>query len=101
MAERLEAAKTAVLGLHLQKHMTDPASPVAQHTGFAEMVKKTNLFDNINRVLSAAREKGIFIAYIQLDSSARSGPSAAAFPAVSFCKSAMHSIFHIPTRPST
>ena len=67
MAERLEAAKTAVLGLHLQKHMTDPASPVAQHTGFAEMVKKTKLFDNINRVLSAAREKGIFIAYIQLD----------------------------------
>ena len=67
MAERLQAAKTAVLGLHLQKHMTDPASPVAQHAGFAEMVKKTNLFDNINRVLSAARETGIFIAYVKLD----------------------------------
>ena len=67
MAERLLAAKTAVLGLHLQKHMTDPASPVAQHTGFAEMVKKANLFDNINRVLSAARETGIFIAYVKLD----------------------------------
>ena len=67
MAERLEAEKTALLGLHLQKHMTDPASPVAQHTGFAEMAKKTNLFDNINRVLSAAREKDIFIAYIKLD----------------------------------
>ena len=67
MPERLEATKTAVLGLHLQKHMTDPASPVAQHTGFAEMVKKTNLFDNINRVLSAARETGIFIAYVKLD----------------------------------
>src|SRR5262245_34037876 len=47
--------------------MTDPASPVAQHTGFAQMVKKTNLFDNINRVLSAAREKCIFIAYVKLD----------------------------------
>src|ERR1044071_5519019 len=67
MAERLLAAKTAVLGLHLQKHMTDPASPVAQHTGFAQMVKKTNLFDNINRVLSAAREAGIFIVYVKLD----------------------------------
>jgi len=67
MAVHLEASKTAVLGLHLQKHMTDPASPVAQHTGFAEMVKKTHLFDKINRVLSAAREKGIFIAYIKLD----------------------------------
>jgi hypothetical protein len=67
VTEHLEAAKTAVLGLHLQKHMTDPASPVAQHTGFAEMVKKTNLFHNINRILNAAREKGIFIAYVKLD----------------------------------
>ena len=67
MAERLRVTKTAVLGLHLQKHMTDPASPVALHTGFAEMVKKTNLFHNINRVLSAAREAGIFIAYVKLD----------------------------------
>jgi hypothetical protein len=67
VTEHLEAAKTAVLGLHLQKHMTDPASRVAQHTGFAEMVKKTNLFQNINRVLNAAREKGTFIAYVKLD----------------------------------
>jgi len=67
MAKRMEPARMAVLGLHLQKHMTDPASPVAQHTGFAEMVKRTNLFDNINRVLNAARDNGVFIAYIQLD----------------------------------
>src|ERR1043166_6178561 len=89
MADRLEAAKTAVLGLHLQKHMTDPASPVAQHTGFAEMVKKTNLFDNINRVLSAAREKGIFIAYIQLDLS----PGGYRYPLRGeFCRSSPPSI---------
>ena len=31
------------------------------------MVKKTNLFHNINRILNAAREKGIFIAYVKLD----------------------------------
>ena len=67
MAERIEAARLAVLGLHLQKHMTDAASPVAQHTGFAEMVKKTKLFDNINRVLNAARQNGVFIAYLKLD----------------------------------
>jgi biuret amidohydrolase len=71
MAEHLEAAKTAVLGLHLQKHMTDPASPVAQHTGFAEMVQKTNLFDKINRVLSAAREKGIFARRLPLPAAGR------------------------------
>jgi len=67
MVEQLETAKAAILGLHLQKHMTDPESAVAQHAGFAEMVKTTNLFDNINRVLSAARQIGIFMAYVKLD----------------------------------
>ena len=67
MTESLDAATTAVLGLHLQKHMTHADSPVAQHIGFAEMVKKTNLFDNINRVLDAARGAGLFIAYVSAD----------------------------------
>jgi nicotinamidase-related amidase len=47
--------------------MTHADSPVAQHIGFAEMVRQTNLFDHINRVLDAARGAGLFVAYVSAD----------------------------------
>lgn len=83
MTERLAAATTAVLGLHLQKHMTHADSPVARQTGFADMVKQTDLFERINRVLQAAREAGTFIGYVCGDLS----PSSYRYPQRGdFCK---------------
>lgn len=76
MTDRLDAATTAVLGLHFQKHMTHADSPVAQHLGFANMVEKTNLFENTNRVLDAAREAGLFVAFV----SANLSPSVYRYP---------------------
>ncbi len=67
MTDRLDAATTAVLGLHIQKHMTHADSPVAQHLGFSDMVEKTNLFEKTNRVLNAAREAGLFVAFVSAD----------------------------------
>ena len=34
---------------------------------FADMVEKTNLFENTNRVLDAAREAGLFVAFVSAD----------------------------------
>jgi nicotinamidase-related amidase len=69
MAERLDASTTAVLAVHLQKHMVHADSPVAQMAGFGAMVEKTSLFDHVNAVLSAARKARAFVAYVGSDMS--------------------------------
>jgi nicotinamidase-related amidase len=62
--------KTALLVMDLQKHMVDPQSPLAQHAGFAEMVKKTNMLPRVREVIDAARSAGMLVIWIRVDFSA-------------------------------
>ena len=63
----IDVAKTALLVLDMQKHMIDEASPLAQHTGFAEMVKEENIVERVGKVLDAARAAGMFVGYVVVD----------------------------------
>ncbi len=74
MAIEVDVSKTALLVLDLQKHMIDEASPVAQHTGFAQMVKHTGLVEKTGKVLEAARANNMFIGYVVVDFSAAAMP---------------------------
>ncbi len=67
MVLEIDVAKTALLVLDMQKHMIDEASPLAQHTGFAKMVKEENLVERVGRVLDAARAAGMFVGYVVVD----------------------------------
>jgi nicotinamidase-related amidase len=66
----LDKKKTALLVMDLQKHMVDPQSPMAQHTGFAEMVKKTDMLARVRKVIDAARSEGMLVIWIRVDFSA-------------------------------
>lgn len=67
MEIQLDKEKTALLVMDLQKHMVDEASPAAQHTGFAKMVKQTGLLERVGRLLNAVRKTNMFIAYVVVD----------------------------------
>ena len=67
MEIQLDKKKTALLVMDLQKHMIDEASPAAQHTGFAKMVKQTGLLERVGRVLNAARKANMFVGYVVVD----------------------------------
>jgi nicotinamidase-related amidase len=70
MAIKVDKSKTALLVMDLQKHMIDPQSPLAQHTGFAEMVKKTDMLPRVRKVIDAARSAGMPVIWIRVDFSA-------------------------------
>jgi nicotinamidase-related amidase len=72
MAITVDKKKTALLVMDLQKHMVDEQSPVAQHTGFAEMVKKTGLVQRVRKVMDAARAAGVLVITVRMDFSAGS-----------------------------
>jgi nicotinamidase-related amidase len=67
MGIQLDKEKTALLVMDLQKHMIDEASPAAQHTGFAKMVKQTGLLERVGKVLNAARKANMFVGYVVVD----------------------------------
>lgn len=70
MAIKVDKNKTALLVMDLQKHMIDPQSPLAQHAGFAEMVKKTDMLPRVRKVIDAARSAGMPVIWIRVDFSA-------------------------------
>lgn len=67
MEIKINKSKTALLVMDMQKNMIDEKSPMAQHAGFAEMVKKTNLVERIRKVMDAAREAGMMVVTIGVD----------------------------------
>ena len=74
MAIQVDKKKTALLVMDLQKHMIDPQSPLAQHSGFGEMVKKTGLLPRVRKVIDAARAAGMPVITVRMDFSAGSFP---------------------------
>ena len=74
MAIEIDKTKTALLVMDLQRNMVDEQSPVAQHTGFAEMVKKTGLLPRVGKVMDAARAAGMLVVTVKVDFTAGSFP---------------------------
>jgi nicotinamidase-related amidase len=74
MGINLDKKKTALLVMDLQKHMVHEQSPVAQHAGFAEMVKKTGLIQRVRKVMDAARRTGMLVITVKVDFSAGKFP---------------------------
>jgi biuret amidohydrolase len=74
MGISLDKKKTALLVMDLQKHMVHEQSPVAQHAGFAEMVKKTGLIQRVRKVMDAARTAGMMVITVKVDFSAGTFP---------------------------
>ena len=74
MGIEVDRKKTALLVMDLQKHMVDMASPVAQHTGFGEMVQKTGLLPRVRKVMDAARAANMLVIAIRVDLTAGSFP---------------------------
>ena len=70
MAMKVDKKKTVLLVMDLQKHMIDQQSPLAQHAGFAEMVKKTDMLPRVRKVIDAARSAGMLVIWIRVDFSA-------------------------------
>jgi biuret amidohydrolase len=68
----IDKKRTALLVMDLQKHMVDEQSPLAQHAGFAEMVKKTGLLHRVRKVMDAARDAGMLVVTVKVDLSAGS-----------------------------
>jgi nicotinamidase-related amidase len=84
MAITVDKKKTALMVMDLQKHMVDEQSPLAQHAGFAEMVKKTGLIQRVRKVMDAARTAGMPVITVKVDFSAGNFPH---YPARGeFCK---------------
>ena len=84
MAIEIDRKRTALLVMDIQKHMVDEQSPVAQHTGFGEMVKKTGLLPRVRKVMDAARAAGMLVVTVRVDFSAGHFPR---YPARGdFCK---------------
>jgi len=67
MAIEIDKTKTALLVMDIQRHMVDEQSPVAQHTGFGEMVKKTGLLPRVRKVMDAARAAGMPVVTVRVD----------------------------------
>jgi nicotinamidase-related amidase len=74
MGISLDKKKTALLVMDLQKHMVHEQSPVAQHAGFAEMVKKTGLIQRVRKVMDAARTAEMMVITVKVDFSAGTFP---------------------------
>lgn len=74
MAIEVNKKKTALLVMDLQKHMVDEKSPLAQHTGFGAMVKKTNLLQRVRKVMDAARGAGMLVITVMVDFTAGNFP---------------------------
>ena len=74
MAIQVDKKKTALLVMDLQKHMINPPSPLAQHSGFGEMVKKTGLLPRVRKVMDAVRAAGMLVITVRVDFSAGSCP---------------------------
>jgi nicotinamidase-related amidase len=70
MGMSIDKRRTALLVMDLQKHMVDERSPLAQHAGFAEMVKKTGLIKRVRKVMDAARAAGLLVITVKVDFSA-------------------------------
>jgi nicotinamidase-related amidase len=70
MGINVDRRKTALLVMDLQKHMVDEQSPLAQHAGFAEMVKKTSLIKRVRKVMDAVRAAGMLVITVKVDFSA-------------------------------
>jgi biuret amidohydrolase len=84
MAIEIDKTKTALLVMDIQRHMVDEQSPVAQHTGFGVMVKKTGLLPRVRKVMDAARAAGMLVITVRVDFSAGHFPR---YPARGdFCK---------------
>ena len=60
--------------MDLQKHMVDEQSPLAQHAGFAEMVKKMSLIKRLRKVMDAARAAEMLVITVKVDFSAGNFP---------------------------
>lgn len=74
MAITVDKKKTALMVMDFQKHMVDEQSPLAQHAGFAEMVKKTGLIQRVRKVMDAARTAGMPVITVKVDFSAGNFP---------------------------
>lgn len=74
MALTIDKGKTALLVMDMQRNMIDEKSPMAQHAGFADMVKKTDLIDNIRSVMDAARASNLMVVTIKVDFSVGNFP---------------------------
>lgn len=74
MAITVDKKKTALLVMDLQKHMVDEKSPLAQHAGFAAMVKKTGLIQRVRKVMDAARAAGVPVITVKVDFTAGNFP---------------------------
>ena len=70
MGMNVDKRKTALLVMDLQRHMVDEQSPLAQHAGFAEMVKKTGLIKRVKKVMDAVRAAGMLVITVKVDFSA-------------------------------
>lgn len=74
MALTIDKSRTALLIMDVQNDITHPDAPMARAMGFAQEIQRTGLFDNLARLLAAARETGTLVVHVLIDLEAGTQP---------------------------